>query len=293
MSRDLLSVRGTRYQICSRWNEEALITKCAGCNLDDNEVISKSTKHYFSLVLQKSAADLISEARRGYLGILWWIIEPVIYMLVFYLIFVIVFNRGGEDRVAFLLTGLVVWKWFANSIPQCAISISMNIGLIRQVYIPKHVFPAMVVMTTTMKFLIVFVLLLIFLVVSGNSPSSAWLALPALMGLQLVVTLAIGGVLASIVPFIPDLKLIVDNGMMLLFFLSGVFFDISSASPEVKNYLYLNPMVLIIENYRKVLLDGLWPDWSLLGTVFSISLLGFALGWHLLLKYDRTYVKVI
>jgi len=169
----------------------------------------------------------------------------------------------------------------------------MNIGLIRQVYIPKQVFPAMVVMTSTMKFLIVFVLLIAFLIVTGKSPSAAWLALPVLMGLQLLVTLAIGSVLASIVPFIPDLKLIVDNGMILLFFLSGVFFDISSASPQVKSYLYLNPMVLIIENYRKVLLDGVWPDWFLLSTVFLISLAGLALGWHLLLKFDRTYVKVI
>ena len=282
-----------RYPICNTSIQWVLNSKCADCNLDDNEVLKKSTKHYLSLILQKSASDLISEARRGYLGILWWIIEPVVYMLVFYLIFVIVFNRGGEDRVAFLLTGLVVWKWFGNSIPQCSTSISSNIGLIRQVYIPKHVFPAMVIMTTTMKFMIVFVLLMIFLVFAGINPTAAWISIPVLVGLQLLLTLAIGAVLASIVPFIPDLKLIIDNGMMLLFFLSGIFFDISSASPEIKSYLYLNPMVLIIESYRRVLLDGLWPDWSLLGSIFSISLAGFALGWYLLLKYDRTYVKVI
>jgi len=256
-------------------------------------VVMKSTKHYFSLIAQKSAADLISEARRGYLGILWWIIEPVIYMSVFYLIFVVVLDRGGEDRVAFLLTGLVVWKWFVSSIPQCANCISANIGLIRQVYIPKHVFPAMVVMTSTTKFLIILVLLIAFLIIAGKSPSAAWLSLPVLIGVQLLVTLAIGSVLSAIVPFIPDLKLIVDNGMILLFFLSGVFFDISSASPEIKSYLYLNPMVLIIENYRKVLLDGVWPDWSMLGTVLSISLGGLALGWYLLRRFDRTYVKVI
>jgi lipopolysaccharide transport system permease protein len=253
----------------------------------------KSTRHYFSLIVQKSAADLISEARRGYLGILWWIIEPVIYMSVFYLIFVMVFDRGGEDRVAFLLTGLVVWKWFATSIPQCANCISANVGLIRQVYIPKLVFPAMVVTTSTTKFLIVFALLLVFLIFTGKSPSAEWFALPVLMGVQLLVMLAIGSVLSAFVPFVPDLKLIIDNGMILLFFMSGIFFDISSASPEIKTYLYLNPMVGIIDNYRMVLLDGVWPDWFLLGTVFSISLVGIALGWYLLRRFDRTYAKVI
>ena len=253
----------------------------------------KLTRHYFSLIAQKSAADLISEARRGYLGILWWVIEPVIYMSVFYLIFVVVFDRAGEGRVAFLLTGLVVWKWFATSIPQCAGSISANVGLIRQVYIPKFVFPAMVVTTSSMKFLIVFVLLLVFLIVTGKSPGAAWVALPVLMGVQLLFMLAIGCVLSAIVPFVPDLKLIIDNGMLLLFFLSGVFFDISSASPEIRFYLNTNPMVGIIDSYRMVLLEGAWPDWSLLGNVFSISLIVFALGWYLLQRFDRTYVKVI
>jgi len=253
----------------------------------------KSNRHYVSLIFQKSAADLISEARYGYVGILWWVIEPVIYMSVFYLIFIVVFDRGGEDRVAFLLTGLVVWKWFAVSIPQCANSISANIGLIRQVYIPKFVLPGIVLTTTTIKFLMILVLLLLFLMFVGKMPSLEWLSLPALMGVQLLVMLAIGSVLSALVPFLPDLKLIIDNGMVLLFFLSGVFFDISSASPELRTYLYLNPMVGIIDNYRTVLLDGAWPDWSYLGSVSAISSVGFAMGWHLLRRFDLTFVKVI
>lgn len=253
----------------------------------------RSTTHYLSLIIEKSTADFISEARRGYLGILWWIVEPIIYMLVFYVIFVVVFDRGGEDRVAFLLTGLVVWKWFATSIPQCSNCIVANIGLVCQVYIPKHVLPGMVVLTSAIKFLIIFMLLIVFLVISGKSPSVEWISLPVLMAVQLGVILAIGSVLAAIVPFLPDLKIVIDNGMMLLFFLSGIFFDISAVSPEIRGYLYLNPMVGIIDNYRVVLLKGVWPNWFLLGVIFSISLMGLALGWYLLRRFDRTYAKVI
>jgi len=187
----------------------------------------------------------------------------------------------------------IMWRWFAISIPQCASSISTNVGLIRQVYIPKLVFPAMVVTTSTFKFMIVFVLLLVFLIFTGKSPGAEWFALPVMMGVQLLLMLAIGSVLSAIVPFVPDLKLIIDNGIILLFFLSGVFFDISSASPEIEFYLNVNPMVGIIDNYRMVLLEGAWPDWFLLGTVFSISLVGFSLGGYLLRRFDRTYVKVI
>jgi len=151
----------------------------------------------------------------------------------------------------------------------------------------------MVLTTSTLRFLIVFMLFIAFLLITGKSPGIAWLSIPLLMAVQLLMMFAIGGFLASIVPFLPDLKLIIDNGMMLLFFLSGVFFDIGSVSPEMKVYLYLNPMAGIIENYRTVLLEGAWPDWLFLGKVLVASLVGIAVGWHLLQRFDRTYAKVI
>ncbi|RME59397.1 ABC transporter permease, partial [Candidatus Parcubacteria bacterium] len=66
--------------------------------------------HYFSLILQKARSDLISEARRGYMGMLWWVLEPLLYLGAFYVLSTIVLHRGGEGAVSFLLVGLVVWK---------------------------------------------------------------------------------------------------------------------------------------------------------------------------------------
>lgn len=250
-------------------------------------------RSYIALIFQKALGDLVSEARRGYMGMLWWVLEPVLYMGVFYVVFAIVFQRGEEGFVPFLLVGLVVWKWFATTVPQCANSLMANVGLIRQVYIPKVVLPGMVVTASTMKFLIVFVLLLLFLLVSGSKLSIAWVSLPVLLLLQLFMMLAIGGFLAALVPFLPDLKLIIDNGMMLMFFLSGIFFDISHVSPTAKTYLYLNPMTGMIDSYRHVLLEGVWPDWWMLGKIWIFSCVVFALGWALLKKYDRVYAKVL
>ncbi len=253
----------------------------------------KALANSLLLIKQKSTADLISEARRGYIGILWWVIEPVLYMSVFYLIFVVLFNRGGKDNVAFLLTGMVAWKWFVSSIPQCAGCISSNIGLIRQVYVPKVIFPGTVLLTSTIKFLIVFLLLVGFLMLTGKSPDVTWLSLPLLIFVQMLLMLALGSFLAAIIPFFPDLKLIVDNGMILLFFLSGVFFDVSSAPAKLKAWLSLNPMVGIIQSYRQVLLDASWPDWFFLATVCTLSLMLLALDWMLLRRYDRVYAKMV
>ena len=141
--------------------------------------------------------------------------------------------------------------------------------------------------------LTIFILLVTFLLMLGYSLNMTWLALPILIFIQFTVILAIGSVLAAIVPFFPDLKFIIDNAMLLLFFLSGIFFDFSSVAPEVKSYLNINPMLGIIEAYRTVLVAGNWPDWSLLGYVFIASLVFLALAWYLLDRYDRVYPKII
>jgi lipopolysaccharide transport system permease protein len=251
------------------------------------------TKHYLMLIFQKSVSDLVAEARQGYMGVLWWVIEPVLYLSVFYFIFVVVFNRGGKDAVAFLLIGLVVWKWFGSSIPKCANSITTNNGLIRQIYIPKIVLPAMSIVTTTIKFLIVLVLLISFLLILGYEVNVTWLALPVLVFLQFFLTLAIGSVLAAVVPFLPDLRLIIDNALMMLFFLSGVFFDFSTVSPVARSYLNINPMLGMIESYRSIMVSGVWPDWQLLAYIFISSIVILGAGWYLLQRFDRVYPKIV
>ena len=209
------------------------------------------------------------------------------------LIFVVILHRGGEGAVAFFLVGLVVWKWFDSSIRQSIDCITVNSGLIQQVYIPKFIFPMIVILTSTIKFLIIFILLIIFLVIIGYTPTLVWLAIPVIMMVQLYLMLAFGGLLAAIVPLMPDVRLIIENGLTLMFFMSGIFFDVSSVSPKILTYLNLNPMLGIIKNYRGILIDESWPDWMFLGQVTLIAILTSGLAWWVLTKLDKSYAKII
>ncbi|MEM1412169.1 MAG: ABC transporter permease, partial [Pseudomonadota bacterium] len=96
---------------------------------------------FFDLVVYRGVADMRAEANRSYLGILWWVIEPILYLLVFYLVFDLGLRRGGEHFAATLLTGLVVWKWFDASVRSAAMVLPENRGLMRQVYLPKLLLP--------------------------------------------------------------------------------------------------------------------------------------------------------
>ena len=95
------------------------------------------------LILFRAWCGLKSESSRAYLGYLWWILEPMAYMAVFYFVFAIVIKLPIENYAWFVLVGLVAWRWFASTVGTSVPSISNNASLINQVLrsqvrVPPH-----------------------------------------------------------------------------------------------------------------------------------------------------------
>jgi lipopolysaccharide transport system permease protein len=247
---------------------------------------------YLEFVWHRSVAEIRADMSRAVLGIFWWIVEPMLYLAVFYVIFGLVFQQRGDNYVSFLLTGLITWKWFASTINSSTTAITRNMPLIYQVYLPKVVFPLVAILTSSFKFLIVFVMLMFFLLITGAPFTTAWLVdLPLLLILQVLFMLGVGMTLAAIDPFLPDIKFLVDNGLLMLFFLSGIFFRFDSVPESIRPYFDLNPMGVLIHNYREILINGGHVDWSSLWAIAITTLITFLLGLFLLAKFNRKYAK--
>jgi len=228
-------------------------------------------RHYFELVRYKASIDLKSEGSQSYLGVIWWVLDPLLYLIAFYLIFEVFMQRGGEGFVGFLLCGLVFWRWFDSCVKQAADSIQGRASIIGQVYVPKLLFPVTDMLIASYRFFFVCALLFIFMAFySGVSLS--WLALPIVMLTQALLIMAIGLAVALCVPFFPDVRKLLDNGMMLLFYMSGIFFDISLLEGQAGQLLSFNPIAALLLEYRSVLLVGAWPDWSVIISIAGGSL---------------------
>lgn len=252
-----------------------------------------SKHHYLELIFFKTYADLRAEAARTYFNFLWWIIEPLLYMGVFYIVFGLLFQRGEGDFVPFLLCGLTIWKWFDSSVRNGATAITANNGLMQQVYLPKIIFPSITIVTNTIKFAFVLAILLLFLWCYGLGIGVCYLALPLLLGIQLLFISACTYLAAAVVPLLPDIKLLIDNGLTLIFFLSGIFFAGDSIPEHYQFYFYLNPMAFLIESYRNILLDGQWPKWQGLGWIILASLLISYFAHRLFVRFDRVYPRTM
>lgn len=249
--------------------------------------------NYKEILLYGVYSDLRTEVARRFLGFLWWVIEPIMYMATFYLVFGLALRQGGAEYVPFLLTGMVAWKWFDGSVRQASVAITMNAGLIQQIYVPKSLFPLIQIFSNTFKFLIVLLLLLVFVLFIGKKPSLHWFALVPIILTQLYLIIAFGMLLASVIPFAQDLKQVVDNALMLMMFLSGIFFSADRLPDSVRWLFELNPMVLMIDAFRTVLLNNQWPDAKHLLYVVAIATPTLVLALLLIRKNERRYPKLM
>lgn len=249
--------------------------------------------NFINLLISKSKANLQSEISRYYLNYLWWLIEPLLTIATFYIVFGIFLNRGTPNYIIFLITGLIPWQWFANTTNQAASSIINSKGLLLQVDIPKVFFPLEVFIRSTFKHFFVLIIVLIFLMSYGFLVSVSWSSLPILTAIQSLYIVGLGSLCASFVPFLPDLKFIISKGIRLAMFGSGIFFSIDDVVlPEHRFIMYMNPMAGLIKNYREILMYGRWPDWTYLGYLTLGGIALCALAFFVLHKLDHVYPRV-
>jgi lipopolysaccharide transport system permease protein len=247
------------------------------------------------ILYYQSISELKQEIAKKYLGFIWWFLDPVMYMGVFYLLFATGLRGGstGQDFVWFLFCGLVPWKWFAGSLENCSRSIIGNASLISQVYFPKIILPSTVFVAQSFKFLIVLTVLLLALLAAGRLQFTALIMLPALILLQAILNLSIGALAAALVPFLPDLKQVISYSTIFLFFLSGIFFDVNQMSPEAIEWLRFNPMLTLISAYRHVLLGLPMPEAANLNIVYLEIALLCLLTTLVYKRYDRVFPRLV
>lgn len=252
-----------------------------------------NTHSFIDLLLYKTRANLRAEVSRLYLNYAWWALEPLFSMAVFYVVFGIFMNSQTPHFALFLLIGTTQWQWFASTVLHASGSIRGASGLMQSVSIPKVFFPLEVFLQDSFKHLFVLALMAIFLCFYPVPVVMSWWGIIPIVLLQglLIITLSI--LFAALVPFFPDLTLILSTIFNILFFISGIFFDVELfVLPEHRELMFINPMAGIIREYRVILINGQWPDWAYLGNVLlgTMILLCFAL-W-LIRHFDRMYPRI-
>lgn len=221
---------------------------------------SKNLRRFLELIWTKAIFNMRSEMQRNYLSYSWLILEPMIHMVVYYVVFGVLLQRGGENYAVFLLTGLIPWMWFSKAISGSSNSIIAGQNLMLQIGLPSIIFPLISILQATLKQLPVFILLLIFIWLQGFPPTNIWYALILVLLVQSLLVITFACTIAAIIPFMRDLSYLVPTGLTFLMFLSGIFYDYRIISEEWQSVFLLNPVAFLLKSYREILIEGISPD---------------------------------
>ncbi|WP_209121762.1 ABC transporter permease [Alkalihalobacillus sp. BA299] len=255
-------------------------------------VISDLINHR-DLIKHFIIADFKANNARTYFGFLWWIIDPLLYMLMFYLLVQVILQRGGEDYAVFLFTALIPLKWTTSCLVDGANAITSKRGIIQQVYVPKIIFITVRLAVNTVKFFIGSIVMFIFLAVYGVDFSVNIIFYFVIIFIHMIFLLGAMILLAHIGVYIKDIKNMMQYISRTLFYLSPVMYDISRVPEKLAAFLYLNPLTTLITSYRNIFLYQQPPQWNSLLVLFIISVFILLYSLKVLTKYENHYAKVI
>ncbi len=248
---------------------------------------------FIDLLIYKTRANVRAEVSRLYLNYAWWVLEPLFSMSIYYVVFGIFMNSPTPHFAVFLLIGITQWQWFASTVNNSRKCIYNAGRTMMQISIPKVFFPLEVFLQTIFKHFFVLSILFIFLLFYPLPLTIEWIALVPVLLVQALFVVTCATFVAAIVPFLPDLSNIIGTCINIMFFVSGIFFDVSRfVLPEHRHIMYINPMAGLIREYRRIIIDGQWPDWIYLLNVLLGTLAFLAITALILKKYDRVYPRI-
>ncbi|MBE0593474.1 MAG: ABC transporter permease [Gemmatimonadales bacterium] len=227
--------------------------------------------------------DIKVRYKQTVLGVAWAIIQPLLTMIVF----TVIFDRlakvpsDGVPYPLFTFAALLLWQLYSGSVSVAASSLVSNAGLVTKVYIPRLVLPIYGVLPALVDFCVALGLLFLLMLYYDVEPGISFLLLPLLVLLTVASALSVGVWFASLNVKYRDVRYVVPFMLQLLMFLSPVVYTSSLVPDKWKLVYYLNPMAGIIDTFRWALLGQ--PDFPFIGISLAIgvTLLAGLLGlWH-------------
>ena len=243
---------------------------------------------YATLMDTMARLSLKADASRYFFGYVWWVLEPLLYVLVFYVVFELILQNRKEDFVVFLMCGQLAFVWFSKSLNQAARSILGSKGLVGRVDIPTSLFPLATIQEGLYKQAAVFLLLFAVLLAKGYTPSLVWGWLLPVMLVNYLLIVACSLFAAYLVCWVFDFHVFISMATIFLMFTSGVFWDPRDLDPAMTHWvLTLNPLAFLLDAYRQILLAGVAPNAVHLAIVGSVALLMALAGLAVLRRHSR------
>lgn len=259
-------------------------------NINDRKFILDFKKYKY-LLNQLVKRDIKIKYRRSILGIFWSFLEPLLTMIILTIIFSTLFKGFGvANYPVYLLTGRLLYEFFATGSTAAMRSIRGNSPLIKSVYVPKYIYPLSVTISNFITFLLSLIVLFIVMMVT-HADFTIYLIFVSLPILALLLfTLGVGLITATINVFFRDLEHFYGIFIMLFMYATPIFYPPEIVPESFRFIQTFNPVYAVIECCRTVFLQGTLYDPSRMLFAMASGILALIVGIILFNKYQNKFI---
>jgi lipopolysaccharide transport system permease protein len=238
------------------------------------------------LISQLARREIAGRYRGAYLGIFWSLINPLVMLAVYTLVFGGIFNgkftqSGKETAIDFalgLFCGMNLFNFFVEVVSRSPALILSNPNFVKKVVFPLEVLSVVAVLAALFHLAIATIpLILGLLIAHGSVPWGTLLLVPIVIPLVLG-TLGMSWLLAALGVFIRDLQAAVTPALTILMFLSCIFYPLSAVPQMLRPFIQLNPMADLIQSARDAVMLNAIPDWKIWIGLLASGIILFCFG---------------
>ncbi len=246
---------------------------------------------YREILLNLVRKELKVKYTASVLGAVWSILNPVVFLGVFYLVFSVVLKNGIPNFPIFLLSGLLAWNLFSVSLTTGARSVIDNSNLVKKVYFPREILPLAAIGVALVDFVLQSGVLLAFILASGYGFHAVDLALlPLSIFTLLVFTAAVTFFVAALNVRYRDIQHLLNLGLLVWFWMTPVVYagarvqqlgaDHSLFGTHLFNLYLLNPMAAVVFGFQRALYGVVTPTAVVAGKLTNVPVLAnVTVGW--------------
>lgn len=248
---------------------------------------------YRELIRIMTLSELKVKYQSSILGFTWSLLNPLLMMLILYFVFNNIFKATQNHFALYLLIGIVSWRFIANGTSSSIASIVGKPSLVTKVHIPRQVLILSTALASFISSILEFSVLVPLLFIFGVGISPYILFFPIIHIIFFMTVYGVSLILASLYVYYRDLNQIWDVLIQMGFFLSPIVYPLSLVPEEYLPYYLLNPITVLIQIYRDILLYHTAPEPSDLAFVFITGTAIILLGSAIFKRLERRFAEEI
>ena len=244
--------------------------------------------HYLDFLWAMTEKEIKARYKKTYLGFLWALLSPLFHMLI--IGYVVSFFIEIQNYYVFLISGILAWSFFSNSVKKATLSIVAERRLLQKAKFPTEVIPTSIVLADFIHLSISMLLLLGFLLITKALVFSKFLLIiPALLWL-IVLTEGLALFTASLFVKYRDVDYIVSTLLLVGFYITPIIFTLSQIPSNFRQIFFLNPLASIIELFHIAIVNHGFLSLLLIGINLLITLIILILGIFVFKKLQKQFV---